>query len=60
MRVDGSQSKHRFKKSTNIGSSQPFNAALHSFEPGRPRIFPRRERPPCKAVEPSGKVTKVQ
>ena len=58
--VLGSHSRHLRMKSRKSGSSQPFKAVWSSREPGGPRGFPRRDRPPFKTVVPSGKVVAVQ
>lgn len=47
-------------KSMNRGSVQPLSTRFSSFDPGGPRIFPRRERLPQSMVEPSGNVVAVQ
>lgn len=60
IRVFGSQSRQRLRKSMKSGSSQPFKAVGKSFEPGMPRGLPRRDRPPWRALLPSGIVTTVQ
>lgn len=60
IRVDGSQSKHRFIKSRKSGSSHPFRAVTISLLLGGPLGFPRLERQPFSTVLPSGRVVTVQ
>jgi len=45
MRICGSHSRQRLRKSINNGSSQFFNACAQSLLPGGPRCLPRFERP---------------
>ncbi len=60
IRVVGSHSRQRRMKSRKSRSSQPFRAVCSSRDPGGPRGFPRRERPPFSTVVPSGSVVAVQ
>merc|ERR1712012_97839 len=58
--VAGSHSRHRRMKSVNRGSSQPLRAVCSSLDPGGPLGLPRRDLPPLRTVEPSGRVVAVQ
>ena len=60
IRVAGSQSRQRFMKSRNRGSSQPLRAVTSSLVAGGPRCFPRRERPPVSWIWPSGPAETLQ